>query len=191
MKKNTLSDYLNHGEVVRWKSEPQPFPLLDVQTKKSFLMKWILAPVICIPSLIAILRANGGIRTDMMVFILAAMVAVMVTPLIQYNQLKGQKYYITNQRVITELHNGNLYSVLLDEIDGMQVMGDVAEYRCIVFGKSIFERASKSARWQACHPKTQGATDRAEGLMFYCPAKLEEALSMLQTSVSNVERKAS
>ena len=181
--KKDLKESLRPGERLRWESAPQAFPLLDVSNKKSVLMKWILTPVITILFLIFFIRSNGGSRPTFVVVILCAAAFIMLMPVFERSQLKKQKYYITDQRLILITGNQSLFSMDFDQIDGMEVVSDAAEYRCVVFGKAIFNNIPKQTRWQANHPKTEGTGGVATGLVFYCPAHVDEALSLLRSYV--------
>jgi hypothetical protein len=179
MEKN-MKDSLRPGEKLRWESSPQAFPLLDTTAKKSVLMKWILTPVVTILFLILFIRSNGASRPGFVVAILCIAAIIMLTPVLEYAQLKKQKYYITDQRIILKTWNQNLFSMDLNQIDGMEVVSDAAEYRCLVFGRAIFQSIPKQIRWQAGHPKTEGSSGIAQGFIFYCPAHVDEALSLLR-----------
>ena len=149
-----LHKYLRENESVLWQSGPKAFPLMESRLKGKILGEW-----------------NFSTGTRVLLLVVAAV--IILSPVVEWHNLKNQKYFLTDQRAILITADNSLYFMDYNQIDDMAVIDDVADGACIAMGSTILNNVRKQLRWQACHPKTdlQEADKRSEalGMVFYVP----------------------
>ena len=166
-----LKKYLRPGEQVRWQGQPAPFSLLEGKMKTRILTKWIVTVVLGAALLAVYLSGNQAPSMGFIGLVLLVVVVILASPLVEYRNVQGMRYWVTDQRVILMTRNQTFYYMELDKIDRYQVLGSTAAEKCLILGSYLFEEGDKQTRWRACHPKTdiQGHDhpDQAIGMILY------------------------
>ena len=179
-----LNNYLKENERVCWQGKPMKFPLLEKGTKFSILSKWILIPIVAIALLVAYFSNNDVRSMGFIGLVTLVSVLAMVSPIIEWRNVLGQQYWITNQRVIVQTRDKSFFYMSVGESDDFQIVHDVADQDCVVLGSSIFAEAHKQMRWRSCHPLTntesQAGHDHAEGMVLYGIGNADTAEDLLK-----------
>lgn len=120
------------------------------------------------------------------VIALLALVALVLiaSPLVEQRNLRGQHYWITNQRVILMCRDHSFFYIPLQNVDVCKVVKNQTEWPCLAIGSAILEDVDKQLRWRACHPKVEtevkNAGDCAVGMIFYGIKNADAAMQLLQ-----------
>ena len=166
-----LKTYLWPGEQVRWQGQPAPFPLLEGKMKNQILIKWIVTVVLGVALLAVYLSGNQEPSMGFIGLVLLVMVVVLASPLVEYRNLQGMRYWVTDQRVILMTRNQTFYYMELGKIDGHKVLEGASTEKSLVLGSCLFEEAGQRLRWRAGHPKTDIQShdhpDQAMGMILY------------------------
>lgn len=179
-----LNPYLRESERVLWRGKPAAFPLLDKGTKLHILCKWILTAAIFGGTMLYQFSRYGQGNSVLICLVSLCTVLIVISPMVERQNLKGYKYWITNQRAILMTQDKNFYYMDLSNIDDVRLVSDEAYEDCLVLGSCIFEEIHKKLIWRACHPKedfqTNGDMDQAQGLVFYCVRNGRTAMKLLE-----------
>lgn len=184
-----LAEYLREGETVRWSGRTAPFPLMGERAKEQIVFKWVATAAATCALLGTYCSRGGGALSwkfiGLVVFVAALIIA---TPWIEQGSIMKQKYFITNQRVISLMGDKSTFYMELSELDGVQRVSLNGEADTLVLGSAIFEDIRRQLRWRACHPKTnlqgQEGQDKAIGLVLYGVRDAEIVLSLLQQATA-------
>lgn len=160
---NILQAALRDGEQVLWQGRPEAFSILANDAKGQILGKWIGTIIAAIIILVLYTMEAGGDSIGVLAGIPLVAAALMISPFIEQWNIMGQRYYITNQRVIQIAKDQAVYFVELPEIDGYQAVKDQTEYGSLVFGSCICEDIKRQLRWCACHPETDSQRECLNG----------------------------
>lgn len=178
-----LHKYLRENESVLWQSGPKAFPLLESRLKAKILGEWIVT-LLLIGWFLYVEQNNPNFGTGTKALLLVVAAVIILSPVVEWHNLKNQKYFLTDQRAILITADNSLYFMDYNQIDDMAVIDDVADGACIAMGSTILNNVRKQLRWQACHPKTdlQEADKRSEalGMVFYVPEAAEQALKLMK-----------
>lgn len=184
-----LRKNLREGENLLWQSGPKPFPLLEGGLRNRILGEWIITLLLA-ACLLYVERDNPAFGTGVKLLVAVVAAVMIFSPMVEYYNLKRQKYFLTDQRAIVVTGDNTFYYMDFDKIDDICVIDDVAAGECIAMGGCILEDVRRQLRWQACHPKTdlQEADNRGEalGMVFYLPEEMERAMAILKGAGVNL-----
>ena len=162
--KQAFGKYLRKGETVRWQSGTKPFPPLEKGETWRIVGKWI--GTVAATAALLILYTGQGREWSAKAVALILLIAVLLllSPVIEHHSLLGQRYWITDQRVILMTRDQTFYYMELPEIDDFRLLQDRTSGDCLVVGECIFEEVDRQLRWRACHPKTEIQNDSQRGV---------------------------
>ena len=179
-----LKETLRDGETVRWSGRTAPFPLLGERTKQATILKWVGTAAVTCALLGTYCTRNAELSWKFISIIVLIAGMVMVSPLVERWNILGQKYYITNQRVLLVTRDKSVFYMDKAQIDRMERVSASGEGDTLVLGGVIFEDIKRQLRWRACHPKTnlqgQDGQDRAIGIALYGIRDADVAQALLQ-----------
>ena len=105
---------------------------------------------------------------------------MLISPVMEWNNLKGQRYILTNQRAILVRADRKIFTMPLSAIDDAQIVQLTPEETCLLLGSKMMAEPEKQYRFRAAHPL--GATEEtgnAEGLLFYGIQNADQALQLV------------
>lgn len=192
MKQNTeqlLQDYLRNGEQVRWHGRTEPFALLEKDAKTQILAKWIGTVLVCGLILGLYISNNPGDWSKGMAGGIALIgVLLIVSPIMERKSIMGEEYWITDERAILMSKDQTFYSLALEDLDDFRLIEGKTPGGTLVLGSVIFDDIKRQLRWRACHPKTDvqsdGPSDAAKGLVFFCLEDGREAAECLRQAIA-------
>jgi len=176
---------LRDGEQILWQGKCEPFALMDQGTRGKILAKWIGSVVASAVILGVYYTMNHEKKIGVAIAVLAIAALLIVSPFAERKKIVGSRYYVTNQRAIMSFADGDAFFINTEDIDGMKVVGDVAEKECIVIHSVLFDEIYKQLRWRACHPKAVESTSeqgKVMGLVFYNLKDAQAAVAALEKS---------
>ena len=183
MEKN-LNHYLRENERVCWQGKPMAFPLLEKGVKTRLLSRWIITVVAAAGLLVAYSAYNNVKSLGFIGVVIAVVLLITLSPVLEKRNITKQQYWITNQRVILQDRDKSFYYMELAEIDDYRVVSDLTDQPCLVLGSRIFEEINKQLRWRTCHPlvevERQGDADHAAGLVLYGIGNTQAAETLLK-----------
>ena len=178
-----IKDYLRRDETLLWASKTKQFSLLDKWSKKKILTNWILT-FVCFGGLLAIyFMFNDAPQPGFIGIVLLIAAMIVLSPIMERYFLLGQRYFVTDQRVILMTRGKSFYYVKRNK--ATMVISDLADGDCIAVGRTVFDSVRKQLRWQACHPKRNVATeehDCVDALVFYCPENAAAGIEALKNT---------
>ena len=179
-----LREYLKDGETIHWQGKPEQFELLEGVYRFRILAQWILAVLICGGTMAVYLAMDTEKNTGVIALLVLVALVLIASPLAEQRNLRGQHYWITDQRVILMCRDRSLYYIPLGDVDICRAVRDQTEWPCLVIGSAVLEDADKQLRWRACHPKVEtevkNVGDCAVGMIFYGIKNADGALQLLQ-----------
>lgn len=189
--KDALKEILKENETVQWESGPGNFPLLDADSRFPILSRWVISIVVC-GGFLAIYAANNEELNPYIfgaaIFIVAC---VIISSFLERRNILGERYLITDQRVLLLAKNESSYYMEFSELDEFKIITGRTGRKSLVLGSSIFKSAGKQLRWLACHPRTDTQSDKprdsAQGLVLYAPDQIETAISLLERHVKKAQ----
>ena len=178
--KKALESTLAAGEQVLWEGETQPFKLLDGKEGRRTLLQWIIGTVCC-GGFAAFRFAQGELTLTTGIVLLVIYAALMLSPIVSYRQLFGQRYFLTDGRAILIKGDGMVYSMKLAG-DTAAKLFPVRPGAAVAIGQAVVEEGDKQLRWRSLHVlENPGQFDgcNASGLVFYNVARAESAIKLL------------
>ena len=179
-----LNEYLKDGECIRWQGSPERFELLERSYRIRVLGQWILSVLICGGTLAIYLAMDTEKNTGVIALLALVALVLIASPLVEQRNLRGQHYWITNQRVILMCRDHSFFYIPLQNVDVCKVVKNQTEWPCLAIGSAILEDVDKQLRWRACHPKVEtevkNAGDCAVGMIFYGIKNADAAMQLLQ-----------
>ena len=174
-----LKNYLETDEKILWHGKTQMFPLLAEDAGGLILAKWLCVIVAAATIVTLYVRETPEWHFGVVVLILVTAICLMVSPIVERQNLLHQQYWITDRRLVLRTRNGLFYSLALKDVGECRLlMGN-----SLVLGHGMDEGQGQ-LRWLACHPQTEvncgESVDRVEGMVFYCVNGAAEAQQLLQ-----------
>lgn len=180
-----LKFFLRPGERVLWRSQTQPFGILDGKEGRSVLLQWVLSAV-GVFGFLALVLAYGNASPSVIALLLTLLVILIGAPVLSYRGICSQAYFITDQRVLLIRSDGGANAIERSAVDDCRLMPLEPKGEALVIGSTLFPEGGKQLRWRAMHPKlgryaksTDGLTV-AEGLVFYNVADGGAAVELLK-----------
>ena len=97
--KKALERTLRKSETVAWESPTLHFGILDGKEGRKTLMQWTIS-TICYAAILAVYAAHDSITPRFFILLSIVYGALIITPILSYRTILGQRYFITNERII-------------------------------------------------------------------------------------------
>lgn len=183
MDKN-LMNQLRQGESVVWQGKTADFPLLDEANKGRILRTWILTVAAATGLLALYCSRNDSWSMGFVGLVLAIAAFIILSPVLERGSLRGQSYYLTDQRAILVTRSHDVYAMELGNIDDFHLCRGTEGGDCLVLGSGVFGDVKKQLRWRACHPLTDaqnhGGVETVCGMIFYGVTNVDAAAELLE-----------
>ena len=149
MQMDQLDTELREGEYIQWQGRTGAFSLLEPQARRTIFGKW-LGTLVAGGILLALAgREDAGVGPAAVIAIVLGTAALLAAPVLEWWALRGQYYWITNQRAIVMTREHRICSMELEEIDDVcLVQGEWDEVSH--FGKCT--RGGTAANALVCMP---------------------------------------
>ena len=95
-----LNEHLNPGEKILWQSDTEHFGLLSGVRGRRILIWWGITLVVMLGIIGGYVAAAPDIKTNVVLIMLAILALLLLSPVMEWRSLQGQKYLLTNQRAI-------------------------------------------------------------------------------------------
>ena len=168
------------GEQILWQSETGKFGLMSGVHGRKVLTKWIVTIVVMLAVIVAYLAAVPQVKNSVVVMLLIVTALLLVSPVMEWSNLKGQRYILTNQRAILVRADRRIFTMPLSAIDDARIVQLTPEETCLLLGSKMMAEPEKQYRFRAAHPL--GATEETsdvEGLLFYGIQNADRALQLV------------
>lgn len=182
MQMDQLDTELREGEYIQWQGRTGAFSLLEPQARRTIFGKW-LGTLVAGGILLALAgREDAGVGPAAVIAIVLGTAALLAAPVLEWWALRGQHYWITNQRAIVMTREHRICSMELEEIDDVCLVQGENGMNSLILGNAPGE-AQWQMRWFACHPRGQLRPGEAEGqavsMVFYGLMNAKDALAWL------------
>lgn len=178
--KTALGKTLRPGESIEWESETQHFRIQDGKEGQKTVLQWIISSL-CYVAILGIYIAHNALTPRFVILLSLIYFTLIVTPVLSYRQVLGQRYFLTNQRAILIRKDGIVCTMERDNINTVKLY-PVKPGAAIVLGKSIQNEGDKMLRWRSLHakenPNNVGGLNSL-GLVFYNVRNAECAVKLL------------
>lgn len=179
--KKALERTLRNNEKIAWESPTLHFGILDGKEGRKTLMQWTIS-TICYAAILAVYAAHDSITPRFFILLSIVYGALIITPILSYRTILGQRYFITNERIILIKKDGQVATMERDRINAIRLF-PIRPGTALAFGKSVVEEGDTHLRWRSIHakenPNNVGGLN-ANGLVFYNVERAEQAMQMLQ-----------
>ena len=168
------------GEQILWQSETGKFGLMSGANGRKVLTKWAVTAVVMLGIIGAYVASAAQVKSSVVVMLLIIMGLMLVSPVMEWSNLKGQQYILTDQRAILVRADRKLFTMPLSAIDDAQLVQLTPEETCLLLGSKMMAEPEKQYRFRAAHPL--GATEETsnvEGLLFYAVQNADQALQLV------------
>ena len=168
------------GEQILWQSETGKFGLMSGVHGRKVLTKWIVTAVVMLAVIGAYVAVAAQVKNSVVVMLLIITALMLVSPVMEWSNLKGQRYILTNQRAILVRADRKIFTMPLSAIDDAQIVQLTPEETCLLLGSKMMAEPEKQYRFRAAHPL--GATEEASdvgGLLFYGIQNADQALQLV------------
>jgi len=177
-----VQEVLQPGEQLCWQSKTVPFKLMENDSRKSLLLRWI-GGVVGIATIIALFLAGGrNGKLGFVAIIIGLLLIMMVAPLFELHKVRKYSYFLTDRRAIVLGGNGIVYSMGLEYVDDAWVLHGQTAGDCLVLGSAMMRDLHKQLRWLTCHPRINTINlenGLGMGMVFYSIENAEEAKACL------------
>lgn len=125
---------------------------------------------------------DAGVGPAAAIAIVLGTAALLAAPVLEWWALRGQHYWITNERAIAMTREHRICSMELKEIDDVCLVQGENGMHSLILGEAPGE-TRRQMRWFACHPRGQLRPGEAEGqavsMVFYGLLNAKDALVWL------------
>ena len=159
------------GEQILWQSGTGRFKLLSGANGRSILIKWAITVAVTLGIIGTYAAAATEFRSNVVVILLIIMGLIILSPVMECSNLRGQQYILTNQR-----------AVLIDDARIVQVSPNET---CLLLGSKITGEPQKQLRFWAAHPLGAAEDGKdVEGLVFYAIQNADQALRQVSQQLA-------
>lgn len=179
-----LSSVLETGEEVLWRGKPEAFETMDKTNKSAIIKSEIIKVVISVALIIGYIAAasgNGaGIKSGIIIVILAVMAYALASPFLHINTLRRKvEYVITNQRLITL--KGEAKGVEFDKIKTAALKTDEDGHTTLLCGPTAVKLDASKWRGEATIGlRLDNDTLNCDALTWYAIPNAKEAEVLLK-----------
>ena len=175
--KSALKNTLESDERVLWESGVTPYRLFDGKEGRGTLILWVVVIALAAGAIVSkVSSGEKGIGFYVIVAVILA--AVILSPILACRQINGQRYYITDRRVLSIRPDGTVSAMDRSNIDAVRLYKVDCGGAALAMGSGLLEEKDKQLRWRANHPMVDGNFN-VQGLVFYRVKGAEEAMRLL------------
>ena len=169
------------GEQILWQSGTGRFKLLSGANGRSILIKWAITVAVTLGIIGTYAAAATEFRSNVVVILLIIMGLIILSPVMECSNLRGQQYILTNQRAVLIRGDRRIFSMPIQAIDDARIVQVSPNETCLLLGSKTEAEAKNKLRWLAGRPlgTTFSEKDNAAGMVFYCVKNVERALSIV------------
>lgn len=183
---------LREGEKIRWQGRTGHFPLLEQDVRRLIVGKWIGTVGGGAAVMLLYLHEAPAENPVIVAGIFLSVFLLLLSPILEWMGLLGQRYWITDQRAILLTKEHAVCAMELQDIDHFYVVQRESGWNCLVLGSGPFDEAQAQLRWYGCHPKSllhRGeAEGRPVGMVFYGVENADGALVCLSGDMKRTGR---
>lgn len=175
-----LKNELAPGEQILWESETGPFKLLEGGAGRQIVQRWVIATVVMLGLTALYVMRAGTVKTSLVVVLLAIWALILLSPVMEWFNVRGQSYFLTDRRAILVRSDRTVFSMLMTDIDDAQIRRLSPNETCLLLGSRAVAEQEKRLRFLAIHP--EGASEEgktAKSMVFYAVRDAEEALRLV------------
>ena len=161
MKEDQLDPELREGEYIRWQGRTGAFSLLEPLARRTILGKWLCTLVAGGVLLALAGREDAGVGPAAAIAIVLGTAALLAAPVLEWWALRGQHYWITNERAIAMTREHRICSMELKEIDDVCLVQGENGMHSLNFGRGSWR--NKEANALVCVSSSGTASARRSG----------------------------
>ena len=183
--KVALNESLHPGEKVLWQSDTEHFGLLSGVGGRRILIRGGITLVVMLGIIGGYVAAAPDIKTNVVLIMLVILALLLLSPVMEWRSLQGQKYLLTNQRAILVRGDQQVFSMPVQDIDDAQILQLSPEETLLLLGSRMMEEPRRNLRFWASHPLGSSESGKeVQGLVFYAVRNAEQALQMISRQVA-------
>lgn len=172
------------GEQILWQSGTGRFKLLSGANGRSILIKWAITVAVTLGIIGTYAAAATEFRSNVVVILLIIMGLIILSPVMECSNLRGQQYILTNQRAVLIRGDRRIFPCPRPST----TLGSYRYRRmkpvCCMAAKSPGSRRSSFGSGRA-HPLGAAEDGKdVEGLVFYAIQNADLALSLVSQQLA-------
>ena len=140
------------GEQILWQSGTGRFKLLSGANGRSILIKWAITVAVTLGIIGTYAAAATEFRSNVVVILLIIMGLIILSPVMECSNLRGQQYILTNQRAVLIRGDRRIFSMPIQAIDDARIVQVSPNETCLLLGSKITGEPQKQLRFWAAHP---------------------------------------
>lgn len=148
------------GEQILWQSGTGRFKLLSGANGRSILIKWAITVAVTLGIIGTYAAAATEFRSNVVVVLLIIMGLIILSPVMECSNLRGQQYILTNQRAVLIRGDRRIFSMPIQAIDDARIVQVSPNETCLLLGSKITGEPQKQLRFWAAHPLALPRTER-------------------------------
>ena len=119
------------------------------------------------------------------VILLIIMGLIILSPVMECSNLRGQQYILTNQRAVLIRGDRRIFSMPIQAIDDARIVQVSPNETCLLLGSKITGEPQKQLRFWAAHPLGAAEDGKdVEGLVFYAIQNADQALRLVSQQLA-------
>ena len=178
--KNALRSTLESDENILWESGVTPFRLFDGKEGHSTLILWVVMIALAAGAIVSKV-SSGEKGVGFYIIVAVILAAVILSPILACRQTNGQRYFITDRRVLSIRPDGTVSAMDRKNIDAVRLYKVDCGGAALAMGSGLLQERDKQLRWRANHPMVDGSFN-VQGLVFYRAQGAEEAMRILSAA---------
>ena len=124
-------------------------------------------------------------RSNVVVILLIIMGLIILSPVMECSNLRGQQYILTNQRAVLIRGDRRIFSMPIQAIDDARIVQVSPNETCLLLGSKITGEPQKQLRFWAAHPLGAAEDGKdVEGLVFYAIQNADQALRQVSQQLA-------
>lgn len=140
------------GEQILWQSGTGRFKLLSGANGRSILIKWAITVAVTLGIIGTYAAAATEFRSNVVVILLIIMGLIILSPVMECSNLRGQQYILTNQRAVLIRGDRRIFSMPIQAIDDARIVQVSPNETCLLLGSKITGEPQKQLRFWAGAP---------------------------------------
>ena len=171
------------GEQILWQSGTGRFKLLSGANGRSILIKWAITVAVTLGIIGTYAAAATEFRSNVVVILLIIMGLIILSPVMECSNLRGQQYILTNRRAVLIRGDRRIFSMPIQAIDDARIVSP--NETCLLLGSKITGEPQKQLRFWAAHPLGAAEDGKdVEGLVFYASQNSDQALRQVSQQLA-------
>ena len=110
------------GEQILWQSGTGRFKLLSGANGRSILIKWAITVAVTLGIIGTYAAAATEFRSNVVVILMIIMGLIILSPVMECSNLRGQQYILTNQRAVLIRGDRRIFSMPIQAIDDARIV---------------------------------------------------------------------